>query len=133
MSISTHAGSTYVAPTGGAVFVYSQNAKPVKTGQSYANSAEADFFAREELILRAQYATLQNSGSYSHSRRFLLLNLPYIDSLDGVTLRRAQFKCESNVHPSVTAADLEQLRCQASELVGGAVLNDFWTAGQTDF
>jgi hypothetical protein len=126
MSLTLLDGGT-TSTAGGAAQAFSRSSTPVTNGYEYADVAEADYFARQKLVVTSRMPSLQSDGSYSKqksSARFIL-PITLADGSIAYNVARVEIEC----HPEATAANLAELREYAGQLAMDSELDTLYTAG----
>jgi hypothetical protein len=126
MSISLLDGGTS-STTGGSAQEFDRTSTPVNNGYEYADVDEADFFARQKVILSSRMPSLQADGSWSKQKTSCRFVLP-ITLADG-TISYNVARVEIEAHPESSSANLTELREYAAQLALDAELDDLYVAG----
>jgi hypothetical protein len=126
MSISLLDGGT-TSTAGGAAQAFTRTAVPVTNGYEYADVSEADFYARQKVILKARMPQLQSDGSWSKQKIKASFVFPF--TLADGSVSYSSISVESLVHPEATAAHLAELREMAAQLAVNSGTDDLFTAG----
>lgn len=126
MSISLLDGGT-TSTAGGAAQSFSRTATAVTNGYEYADVSEADFLARQKVILKARMPALQSTGEWSKQKLHASFVFPF-DLADG-TVSFSVARVEIEYHPEATAAHVAELREMVGQLAVGSGLDDLYQAG----
>jgi hypothetical protein len=126
MSISLSDGGT-TATTGGSAQSFSRTATAVTNGYEYADVSEADFLARQKVILKARMPSLQSTGEWSKQKLHASFVFPFTLADGSVSFSVARVEVE--YHPEATAAHVAELREMVGQLAIMAGLDDLYQAG----
>jgi hypothetical protein len=126
MSISLLDGGTS-STAGGSAQAFDRTSTPVNNGYEYADVAEADFFARQKVILASRMPSLQSDGTWSKQKTSCRFVSP-ITLADG-TISYNVTRVETELHPESTAAMLTEHREFAAQLALDSELDDLYVAG----
>lgn len=126
MSITLLDGGTS-STAGGANQEFDRTSTPVNNGYEYADVAEADFFARNKIILVSRMPALQVDGSYSKQKTSCRFISP-ITLADG-SISYNVTRVETELHPESSAADLTKHREYGAQMVLDSELDDLYVAG----
>ena len=126
MSITLLDGGTS-STAGGAAQEFDRTSTPVNNGVEYADVAEADFFARQKIILVSRMPSLQSDGSWSKKKTSARFISP-ITLADG-SISYNVTRVETELHPESSAANLTEHREYAAQMALDAELDDFYVAG----
>jgi hypothetical protein len=126
MSISLLDGGT-TSTAGGAAQAFSRTNLPVNNGYEYADVDEADFFARQKVIIATRSPQLQSDGTWSKQKTSLRFVLP-ITLADG-TISYNVGRVEVECHPEASAANLAEIREFCAQMAIGAAFDDCYVAG----
>lgn len=126
MSIQLLNGGT-TATTGGTAQTFKRTNTPVSNGYEYADTAEADFFKREKVVIAARQPSQQADGSYTKQKASFRYVKP-LTKADG-TIAYNLARTEVEYDPETPAADLAELREMGAQLYKSALFNDVFVAG----
>ena len=126
MSISLLDGGT-TSTAGGAAQDFDRTNLPVNNGYEYADVDEADFFARQKVIIVTRSPQLQSDGTWSKQKASLRFVLP-ITLADG-SISYNVGRVEVEYHPEATAANLAELREFCAQMAIGSGFDDVYVAG----
>lgn len=126
MSITLLDGGTS-STAGGANQEFDRSSTPVNNGYEYTDVAEADFFARQKVILVSRMPQVQSDGSWSKQKTSCRFVSP-ITLADG-TISYNVTRVEIELHPESTAANLTEHREYAAQLALDSELDDLYVAG----
>lgn len=126
MSITLKDGGT-TATTGGTDQTFDRTNASVNNGYEYADSSEADFFAREKVILTSRMPQLQSDGLYSKKKASARFIQPVTRS-DGSTGYNVS-RYESEYYPESSVAQIAELREMGGQMAVGAGFDDLHKAG----
>lgn len=126
MSITLKDGGT-TTTAGGADQTFDRTNLPVNNGYEYADVAEADFFARQKVILSSRQPQLQGDGSWSKQKSSLRFVMPITLADGSISYNVARVEIEA--HPESSAANLAEMREMAGQMAIGAGFDDLYTAG----
>jgi hypothetical protein len=126
MSITLLDGGTS-STTGGSNQEFDRTSTPVNNGYEYADVAEADFFARQKIILVSRMPQLQVDGSYSKQKTSCRFVSP-ITLADG-SISYNVTRVETELHPESTSAQLTEHREYAAQMALDSELDDLFVAG----
>jgi hypothetical protein len=120
-------GSTaQAAPTGGAAATLEQVGVEVKNGVHVADTATA-FTTRLNATFRNRVPVLQSDGTYSKAKRSIQLVQPKVLA-SGLTAFNL-VRIELELHPEMTATEIETLRYNGSQLLSDPDVDDFVAFG----
>lgn len=126
MSIVLKDGGT-TATTGGTNQTFDRTNLQVNNGYEYADVAEADFFARQKVIISTRMPQLQSDGSWSKQKVSLRFVLP-ITLADGSVSYNVG-RIETEVHPEASAANLAEIREFCAQMAISSEFDDSYIAG----
>lgn len=126
MAITLLDGGTS-STAGGSSQQFDRTSTPVNNGYEYADVAEADFFARQKVILASRMPSLQSDGSWSKQKTSCRFVSP-ITLADG-TISYNVTRMEVEIHPESTAAQLAEHREYGAQMALDSELDDLYTAG----
>jgi hypothetical protein len=126
VSISLLDGGT-TSTTGGASQDFDRTNLPVNNGYEYADVDEADFFARQKVLIATRAPQLQSDGTWSKQKTSLRFVLP-ITLADG-SISYNVGRVEVEMHPESSAANLAEVREFCAQMAIGSQFNDSYTAG----
>lgn len=126
MSISLLDGGT-TSTAGGAAQTFDRTNLSVNNGYEYADTSEADFFARQKVIIVARQPQEQSDGTWSKQKASLRFILP-ITLADG-SIAYNVARVEVEYHPEATPANLAELREMAGQLAVSSGFDDVYVAG----
>jgi len=126
MSVTLLDGGT-TTTAGGANQAFSRTSLPVTNGYEYADVAEADYFARQKVILTSRMPALQADGSYSKQKTSAQFVMPITLADGSISFCVARVQVEA--HPETSAAQLAELREMAAQMAIQAGLDDTYKAG----
>jgi hypothetical protein len=112
MSVTLSDGGT-TSTTGGSAQTFSRTNLSVNNGYEYADVSEADFFARQKVIISARQPSEQSDGSWSKQKASLRFVLPITLADGSVAYNVARVEVE--YHPEASAANLAELREMAAQ------------------
>lgn len=126
MSITlTDGGTTTTA--GGAAQTFDRSNTKVNNGYEYVDTSEADFFARQKMVIVARQPTLQSDGTYSKAKASERFIMP-ITRADG-TIAYNVARHEIEYDPESTAAQVAELREMSAQMAVGSQFDDIHVAG----
>jgi len=126
MSITLLDGGTS-STAGGAAQAFSRTSTPVNNGYEYADVSEADFFARQKVILTSRMPSLQSDGTWSKQKTSCRFVSP-ITRADG-SIGYNVTRMETELDPESSAADLTEHREFGAQLALDSELDSLYTAG----
>jgi hypothetical protein len=129
MSITLDDGGT-TATTGGTTQTFEKTNTPVNNGYEYADISEADFFARQKVLLTARSPQLQSDGTYSKQKGKASFVMP-ITRADG-TVAYNVARNEIEYDPESTPAQVAELREMSGQMAVGSQFDNLWTAGSVE-
>jgi hypothetical protein len=125
MSLLT--GATYVAVTGGAAHVFSDDGVSITNGVHLIVPATADYRVRQSATAKYKPPSVDNSGVYSKDKKTISYTVPIILASGKVAFNVV--RVEREVHPELSAAAAADLLLIGSQLFGDADTTNFWVAG----
>jgi hypothetical protein len=126
MSISLLDGGT-TSTAGGAAQDFDRTNLPVNNGYEYADVDEADFFARQKVIIATRQPQLQSDGTWSKQKISFRFILP-ITLADG-SISYNVGRVETETHPEASAANLAEIREFCAQMAIASSFDDVYTAG----
>lgn len=126
MSVTLKDGGT-TATTGGTDQEFDQTPLEVVKGRNYADVDEADFLARQQVVITAREPKLQADGNFSKMRLRVQFVSPIVRNDGSVAYNIGRAEVEYDVESS--AADVAELREMAAQCAISSVFDDVYTAG----
>lgn len=125
MSLST--GAT-VTTTGGAALVFADDGVTIPNGVHLVVPADADYQTRRQLTAKYRPPTLDvKTNVYGKDKKSVCLAQPKVLA-DGKVIFNT-IRIEREVHPSLTAAEAEELNKLGAQLLTDSDVSAFWAAG----
>ncbi len=112
---------------GGAAQTFTRTSAVVTHGYEYADVSEADFFARQKLILTSRMPALQPDGTYSKQKSARSFVMP-ITRADG-TIAYNVVRNIIEYDPESSAAQVAELREMGAQMSVRSEFDDQITAG----
>lgn len=126
MSITLLDGGTS-STTGGSNQEFDRTSETVNNGYAYADVAEADFFARDKIILASRMPAVQADGLYSKQKTSVKYVSP-VTRTDG-SIGYNVTRVETELYPESSAAQLTKHREYAAQAALDSELDDLFVAG----
>jgi hypothetical protein len=121
--------ATGISVTGGTGTVYEDDGLEVRNGIHVVDTTEADFLDRKHITLRNRPYSLQSDGSYSKGVRSIVVTMPH-ELADG-TRSFGVVRLSFELHPELTAAQINELRRLAAQVANDAETDNFFLYGST--
>lgn len=126
MSINlTDGGTTTTA--GGTSQSFDRTNNPVNNGYEYADVSEADFFAREKLVIVTRQPQLQSDGTYSKAKSSIRFVVPITKADGSIAYNVGRHEVEYD--PESSAAQVAELREMCAQMAIGSQFDDIHVAG----
>jgi hypothetical protein len=126
MSITLKDGGT-TATTGGTDQTFDRTPAKVNNGYEYSDVSEADFFARQKVIITARQPQLQSDGTWSKHKAKIQYVMP-ITRADG-TIAYNVSRHEIEYDPESSSAQIAELREMGAQSSVGSQFDDVYVAG----
>jgi hypothetical protein len=126
MAITLTDGGT-TATTGGSAQSFDRTPAQVNNGYEYSDTSEADFFARQKVIITARQPQLQADGFWSKQKAKVQFVMP-ITKADG-TIAYNVSRHEIEYDPESTSAQIAELREMGAQSSIGSQFDDVYVAG----
>jgi hypothetical protein len=126
MSIQLLDGGT-TTTAGGAAQTFDRTNVQVNNGYEYADSDEADFFARQKVIAVARMPQEQSDGSWSKMKVSLRFIMPITLASGDIAFNVG--RCEVEYHPEASSANIAEIREMIAQLAIGSGYDDIYVAG----
>ena len=126
-TMSLLAGAT-VSTSGGTALVFADDGITISNGVHLVVPADADYQTRRQVTAKYKPPTLDpKTGAYSKDKKSISLALPIVLT-DGRVVFNT-IRIEREVHPSLSAANAEELNKLGAQLLTDADVVNFWAAG----
>lgn len=126
-SVVIKSGATAMTPTGGTDQTFTPDGQKVDNGIHTADAAQADFRIRDNITWKSKQPTLAADGTYSKSKRSVVLVKPRLLASGKTTFPLIRIEVEA--HPEVIAAVELDLRMEGAQILTNAGTSSFWTTG----
>lgn len=126
MTIALKDGGT-TATTGGTDQTFDRSPATVNNGYEYADVSEADFFARQKVVLTARQPQLQSDGTWSKQKVSCRFVMPVTRADGSIAYNVARHEVEYD--PETSSAQLAELREFSAQMAIGAAFDDLHVAG----
>lgn len=126
-SMSLLANAT-ISASGGTALVFAEDGMTISNGVHLMVPADADYQTRRQVTVKNRPPTLNPStGVYGKDKKSISLALPLVLA-DGKVIFNT-VRIEREVHPSLSAANAEELNKLAAQLLTDADTAGFWANG----
>lgn len=126
-TMSLLAGTT-VSSSGGTALVFADDGQTIQNGVHLIVPADADYQTRRQVTAKYRPPSLNaTTGVYSKDKKSISLALPLVLT-DGRVVFNT-IRIEREVHPSLSAANSEELCKLGAQLLVDADVTSFWATG----
>lgn len=126
-SMSLLAGAS-VAASGGSALVFADDGVTIQNGVHLIVPADTDYQTRRQVTAKVRQPTLDaRTGVYGKDKKSISLSLPTVLA-DGRVVFNT-IRLEREVHPSLPAADAEELNKLGAQMLTDADVLAFWATG----
>lgn len=127
-TMSLSANATAITVTGGTALVFSDDGVTIPNGLHLIVPADADYQTRRQVTAKYRQPTLDpKTGVYSKDKKSICLALPQVLA-DGRVVFNT-IRIEREVHPSLSAANAEELCKLGAQILTDADVVSFWATG----
>jgi len=128
LSNATLLDGATVSATGGTTQTFAPSGKDVPNGVEIVDVGATSYVTRESISFKVKMPTYNaNSNTYSKGNREVTLVAPQVLSTGEVAFNVVRIKVE--VHPELSAADEEELRKKAAQVLFDSDFSQFFTTG----
>lgn len=126
-SMSLLASAT-VAASGGSALVFADDGVTIQNGVHLIVPADTDYQTRRSVTAKVKQPTIDvRTNAYGKDKKSISLTLPQVLA-DGRVVFNV-IRIEREVHPSLSAANAEELNKLAAQLLTDADTANFWATG----
>lgn len=126
-NMSLLAGAT-VSASGGTALAFSDDGVSISNGLHLVVPADTDYQTRRQVTVKYRPPTLDTkTGAYGKDKKSMSLALPMVLSTGQVVFNT--IRIEREVHPSLSAANAEELCKLGAQLLTDADAANFWANG----
>lgn len=126
-NISLLKGATGHTIVGGVATAHQDDGLDVKSGIHIVDTSEPNFLLRPHGTYKNKPATLQNTGKFSKGVRSFNYTIPLLEA-DG-TVSYPVFRGSMDLPPTMTVAQISQLRLMASQMILDAEADNYFNYG----
>jgi hypothetical protein len=117
-----------VTASGGSALVFADDGVTIQNGLHLIVPADADYQTRRQVTVKYRQPTLDpKTGSYSKDKKSISLALPIVLTDGRVVFNTVRI--EREVHPSLTAANADELNKLGAQLLTDTDVSAFWASG----
>lgn len=117
-----------ITPSGGSALVFADDGVTIQNGLHLIVPADADYQTRRQVTAKYRPPTLDSkTGVYGKDKKSISYAKPLVLSSGQVVFNT--IRLEREVHPSLTAAEAEELCKLGAQLLVDADVTAFWASG----
>lgn len=126
-NMSLSSGAT-VSTSGGTALAFADDGVSIQNGVHLIVPADTDYQTRRSVTAKYKPPTIDpKTGVYSKDKKSISLTLPLVLA-DGRVVFNV-IRVEREVHPSLSAANADELNKLAAQLLTDSDASNFWAAG----
>lgn len=126
-SLAIMKGATGISVTGGVSTSFQDDGLDVKNGIHVTNVTQTNFLERDHATFKNRPYRQNSDGSFTKGLRTFNYTMP-ITLASGVTSYQVA-RCEAEIHPEMTAAQMLEFRLTLCQLIMDGDLDAFWKYG----